>query len=152
MRKEIKELLDSEVTAYSIAKETKIPVSTMTVLKSSVENRDEKLDNLSFKNAEKLYNYYEGVFKMTNELKELKELASKLRTADHQPQISIYTNRAELLDLWKQNGDEDVDWDAHANEVLADFDSKEYVIKVLWDNGVPEYFHESETNEIMDRI
>lgn len=152
MRKKIKELLDSEVTAYAISKSTKIPVSTMSVLKSSVENRDEKLDNLSFKNAEKLYHYYEGVFKMTNQLKELKDLAAKLNTADHQPQISIYTNKEELLDLWKQNGDEDVDWDAHANEVLADFDSKEYVIKVLWDNGVPEYFHESETNEIMDRI
>lgn len=152
MRKEIKELLDSKVTAYSIAKETKIPVSTMTVLKSSVENRDEKLDNLSFKNAEKLYNYYEGVFKMTNELKELKELAAKLNTADHQPRISIYTNRAELLELWKQNGDEDVDWDAYVNEVLADFNSNEYVMKVLWDNGVPEYFHENEIKEIMDRI
>lgn len=58
MRKEIKELLNSEVTAYAISKSTKIPVSTMTVLKSSVKNRDEKLDNLSFKNAEKLYSYY----------------------------------------------------------------------------------------------
>jgi len=152
MRKEIKELLDSEVTAYAIAKATKIPVSTMTVLKSSVKNRDEKLDNLSFKNAEKLYNYYEGVFKMTNELKELMELAKKLDTASHQPHISVYANKEEIISEWKQNGDEDVDWDSYIEETLGDFDSKEYVIEVLWDNGVPEYFHESEIKEIMDRI
>lgn len=58
MRKEIEQLLDSEVTAYAISKATKIPVSTMTTLKSSIKNREEKINNISFKNAEKLYNYY----------------------------------------------------------------------------------------------
>uniref|UniRef100_UPI00214DA385 hypothetical protein n=1 Tax=Staphylococcus haemolyticus TaxID=1283 RepID=UPI00214DA385 len=63
MRKQIEELLKSEVTGYSIAKKTGIGESVISNLRSGKRN----LDNISLKNAELLYNYQKEIEKM-NEL------------------------------------------------------------------------------------
>ncbi|WP_314725993.1 hypothetical protein [Staphylococcus haemolyticus] len=63
MRKQIEELLKSEVTGYRIAKKTGIGESVISNLRSGKRN----LDNISLKNAELLYNYQKEIEKM-NEL------------------------------------------------------------------------------------
>ncbi|MDK7284466.1 MAG: DNA-binding protein [Lactobacillus crispatus] len=53
MRKTIEKLLKSDISGYRIYKETGISQSRI----SDLRNRHRTLDNLSFANAEKLYNY-----------------------------------------------------------------------------------------------
>lgn len=54
MRKEIEKLLQSDITAYRIFKDTGVPYGNIDRLR----NGSSSLDNLTLKNAEKLYNYY----------------------------------------------------------------------------------------------
>lgn len=54
MRKEIEELLSSEITGYQIEKETGVRQSTI----SNIRLGKSKLDTLPFGQAEKLYKFY----------------------------------------------------------------------------------------------
>lgn len=53
MREEVTELLKSELTSYKIAKDTGIPVQQIDRYRKTV-----KIENITFGNIEKLYNYY----------------------------------------------------------------------------------------------
>ena len=53
MRNTIQNLLNSNESAYSISKEVKVDPSTIQRLRSG----DRKLDNITLKVAEELYNY-----------------------------------------------------------------------------------------------
>ncbi|MCY6991240.1 hypothetical protein CD039_01435 [Staphylococcus argensis] len=53
MRETIKKRLESDISGYRIYKETGISQSRI----SNLRNGRYKLDNLTFANAEKLYNY-----------------------------------------------------------------------------------------------
>lgn len=66
IRQEIEELLNSNVSAYRIAKESGVPQSTVTDLR----NGKRPLDNITLLNAEKLAAYYQH-FK--EELEKMKE-------------------------------------------------------------------------------
>ena len=59
MRETIQKLIDSDESAYSISKATGIDASTIQRLRSG----DRKLDNISFKIAEKLYEYAKSLEK-----------------------------------------------------------------------------------------
>ncbi|MCI5775760.1 MAG: hypothetical protein MR008_04800 [Aerococcus sp.] len=56
MRKEIIELLNSDISAYRINKDTGVNAATVQTLRSG----DIKLDNITFKNAERLAAYAEN--------------------------------------------------------------------------------------------
>lgn len=59
IRKAIISLLESEISAYRIAKDTGVNPATIQTLR----NGDIKLDNITFKNAERLYDYAENKLK-----------------------------------------------------------------------------------------
>ena len=54
MREQIEKLLNSDITGYRIFKDTGMSQSIISEFRSGKRN----LDNLSLKNAEKLYNLY----------------------------------------------------------------------------------------------
>lgn len=59
IRKSIIALLESDISAYRIAKDTGVNPATIQTLRSG----DIKLDNITFKNAERLYDYAENKLK-----------------------------------------------------------------------------------------
>lgn len=59
MIKEIKELLDSDISEYQIYKETGVSQSTIGELRSGKR----KLENITLKVAEKLYDFYKNHYK-----------------------------------------------------------------------------------------
>ncbi|MBU0279403.1 XRE family transcriptional regulator [Gemella sp. zg-1178] len=54
MKKEIEELLNSNITAYTIAKSLNLNPTTIQRYKNGIN----KIDNMTLATAEKLYNYY----------------------------------------------------------------------------------------------
>ncbi|MBU0279406.1 MULTISPECIES: hypothetical protein [unclassified Gemella] len=54
MKKEIEELLNGQITAYKISKDTGIPNNNIYAFMSGKR----KIDNMTLATAEKLYNYY----------------------------------------------------------------------------------------------
>ena len=57
MRREIEKLINSEITAYKISKETGVSVGNISELKSGKR----KIGNLTLDTAEKLYDYYQKI-------------------------------------------------------------------------------------------
>lgn len=53
MRKEVTALLQSNLTSYKIAKDTGIPVQQLDRYRKST-----KIENITFGNVEKIYDYY----------------------------------------------------------------------------------------------
>lgn len=57
MRREIEKLINSEITAYKISKETGVSVGNISELKSGKR----KIGNLTLDTAEKFYDYYQKI-------------------------------------------------------------------------------------------
>lgn len=64
MRKEINELLKSELTSYNIAKATGISCSAI----SEIRSGKRKVDNLTLSTCEKLFDYYKKTLDQKEEI------------------------------------------------------------------------------------
>lgn len=61
MRKEVEELLNSDLSAYRISKEADVPYMTV----NDLRNGKSSIDNAKFYTIEKLYNYAVSLHKNT---------------------------------------------------------------------------------------
>jgi len=123
------------------------------------EKNKEARDRLRLRNATRKFIRSEATLedikemgKMLNEREsllkiiELKELIDRSRRG--LPDIAIYENKAEILEMLSATGDEDVDWAEYVEEAYADFEDDEKIIEVNLGDGLPEKFHAHEFEAI----
>jgi len=123
------------------------------------EKNKEARDRLRLRNATRKFIRSEATVedikemgKMLNEREsllkiiELKELIDRSRRG--LPDIAIYENKAEILEMLSATGDEDVDWAEYVEEAYADFEDDEKIIEVNLGDGLPEKFHAHEFEAI----
>ena len=121
------------------AKEHSNYLKTRSAARSFIRNRATMED---IKEMEKMLNERESLLKII----ELKELIDNSRRG--LPAITIWENKAEVLETLQATGDEDVNWSEYVADAYSDFEDDEKIIEVNLGNGLPEKFHAHEFEAI----
>ena len=79
----------------------------------------------------------------------IKELQSDLKGSKYENAISIFTKQEWLALNLEYNAD--VDWAAYAAETFACFEDDEPIVEVNT-NGIPEYFHAEDYEDIYNAV
>ena len=127
MKKEIEELLNSDLTSYKIAKETGI-----TVQQIDRYRKNNKVGNITLDNALKLYNYKERL-----EMKNYDKMMLVVK--------ELVLEEGAFISYWKEDNNNDittvysvVELKAHLGN-LNDEDFENIVIQVNFDNQEKDY-------------
>lgn len=127
MKKEIEELLNSDLTSYKIAKETGI-----TVQQIDRYRKNNKVGNISLDNALKLYNYKERL-----EMKNYDKMMLVVK--------ELVLEEGAFISYWKEDSNNDITTVYSVDELKAhlgnlnDEDFENIVIQVNFDNQEKDY-------------
>lgn len=127
MKKEIEELLNSDLTSYKIAKETGI-----TVQQIDRYRKNNKVGNITLDNALKLYNYKERL-----EMKNYDKMMLVVK--------ELVLEEGAFISYWKEDSNNDINTVYSADELkshlgnLTDEDFESLVIQVNFDNQEKDY-------------
>ena len=127
MKKEIEELLNSDLTSYKIAKETGI-----TVQQIDRYRKNNKVGNITLDNALKLYNYKERL-----EMKNYDKMMLVVK--------ELVLEDGAFISYWKEDSNNDITTVYSVDELLAhlgnlnDEDFENIVIQVNFDNQEKDY-------------
>lgn len=127
MKKEIEELLNSDLTSYKIAKETGI-----TVQQIDRYRKNNKVGNITLDNALKLYNYKERL-----EMKNYDKMMLVVK--------ELVLEEGAFISYWKEDSNNDITTVYSVDELKAhlgnlnDEDFENIVIQVNFDNQEKDY-------------
>ena len=127
MKKEIEELLNSDLTSYKIAKETGI-----TVQQIDRYRKNNKVGNITLDNALKLYNYKERL-----EMKNYNKMMLVVK--------ELVLEEGAFISYWKEDSNNDITTVYSVDELKAhlgnlnDEDFENIVIQVNFDNQEKDY-------------
>ena len=127
MKKEIEELLNSDLTSYKIAKETGI-----TVQQIDRYRKNNKVGNITLDNALKLYNYKERL-----EMKKYDKMMLVVK--------ELVLEEGAFISYWKEDSNNDITTVYSVDELKAhlgnlnDEDFENIVIQVNFDNQEKDY-------------
>ena len=127
MKKEIEELLNSDLTSYKIAKETGI-----TVQQIDRYRKNNKVGNITLDNALKLYNYKERL-----EMKNYDKMMLVVK--------ELVLEDGAFISYWKEDNNNDITTVYSVDELkshlgnLTDEDFENLVIQVNFDNQEKDY-------------
>ena len=127
MKKEIEELLNSDLTSYKIAKETGI-----TVQQIDRYRKNNKVGNITLDNALKLYNYKERL-----EMKNYDKMILVVK--------ELVLEEGAFISYWKEDSNNDITTVYSVDELKAhlgnlnDEDFENIVIQVNFDNQEKDY-------------
>lgn len=127
MKKEIEELLNSDLTSYKIAKETGI-----TVQQIDRYRKNNKVGNITLDNALKLYNYKERL-----EMKNYDKMMLVVK--------ELVLEEGAFISYWKEDNNNDITTVYSVDELkshlgnLTDEDFENLVIQVNFDNQEKDY-------------
>lgn len=127
MKKEIEELLNSDLTSYKIAKETGI-----TVQQIDRYRKNNKVGNITLDNALKLYNYKERL-----EMKNYDKMMLVVK--------ELVLEEGAFISYWKEDSNNDISTVYSVDELKAhlgnlnDEDFENIVIQVNFDNQEKDY-------------
>lgn len=127
MKKEIEELLNSDLTSYKIAKETGI-----TVQQIDRYRKNNKVGNITLDNALKLYNYKERL-----EMKNYDKMMLVVK--------ELVLEEGAFISYWKEDSNNDINTVYSVDELKAhlgnlnDEDFESLVIQVNFDNQEKDY-------------
>ena len=127
MKKEIEELLNSDLTSYKIAKETGI-----TVQQIDRYRKNNKVGNITLDNALKLYNYKERL-----EMKNYDKMMLVVK--------ELVLEEGAFISYWKEDSNNDITTVYSVDEIKAhlgnlnDEDFENIVIQVNFDNQEKDY-------------
>lgn len=127
MKKEIEELLNSDLTSYKIAKETGI-----TVQQIDRYRKNNKVGNITLDNALKLYNYKERL-----EMKNYDKMMLVVK--------ELVLEEGAFISYWKEDNNNDITTVYSADELKAhlgnlnDDEFEKLVIQVIFDDQEKDY-------------
>lgn len=127
MKKEIEELLKSDLTSYKIAKETGI-----TVQQIDRYRKNNKVGNITLDNALKLYNYKERL-----EMKNYDKMMLVVK--------ELVLEEGAFISYWKEDNNNDITTVCSVDELkahlgnISDEDFESLVIQVNFDNQEKDY-------------